>query len=424
MLRVALTTLGCKVNQADADALMARLADVAIQVPFDQVAEVYIVNSCTVTATADRQSRQMIHRARRLNPSARVYLTGCLAAVKGEGLVAAELDGAFTLAQQPLLTAQIREQSAGHAAGRADSPSPAGKRRSRPLLKIHDGCDNACSYCIVPRARGPGRSVLSPSAVRQGLERLAGQGFREVVLTGIHLGQYGRDLDPPVPLAALVRRLLDPPAALRIRLSSVEPREIDEDLISLLHGHPRSLCPHLHIPIQSGDDAILRAMNRPYRTDEVRALLRRIGGAIPDVALGTDLIAGFPGETEQQFERSLQLVREALVTHLHVFPYSPRPGTAAATMPRLADREVRLRASALRQAGQDRLRAFTMSQRGKVRPVLVERVSSDGLLAGITDNYIRVLVPGSADLVGRLLAVELQELRPGGATVMLGRAVD
>jgi threonylcarbamoyladenosine tRNA methylthiotransferase MtaB len=416
-LRVAITTLGCKVNQADADALMRQLSELAVQVPFDGPADLYLINSCTVTATADRQSRQLVHRARRRSPAGRVVLTGCLAVV-GEGtqLLPDEVDAVFPPARHPELVAYARQLATEP--GRSEARPGPRTGRARPFLKLQDGCDHACTYCIVPRARGRSRSVLDPEQARAALGRLAAQGFGEVVLTGIHLGQYGQDLDPPLSLAGLLAAL-DGAGPPRIRLSSIEPRELEPALVEIVAGSPR-FCPHLHVPIQSGDDGNLAAMNRPYRSAEIRDLLQQLRERMPDAALGTDLIAGFPGETEAQFEASLDLVQRAPLTHLHVFPYSPRPGTPAAALPQLPAAVRRQRAARLRQAGQDRLRAFAAAQLGQTREVLVEELPLQGgerLLSGVTDNYVRVLLPGDEAWVGQLVRVRLEALLPGGVAL-------
>jgi len=421
VLRVAITTLGCKVNRADGDALIGRVNGLVL-VPFDHPADVYIINSCTVTATADRQSRQMVHRARRLNPTARIYLTGCLAAVSTEPGLRDELDGIYPAARHAELICELTSLSEGFVEkGRGASRAPleygaerATCDRARPFLKVQDGCNHACSYCIVPRARGPSRSTRTPTEIVGDLRRLAADGYREVVLTGIHLGQYGADLTPPVGLSALVGELVDPPVVSRIRLSSVEPLEVTPELIALLRRHPHALCPHLHLPLQSGDDGVLQAMNRPYRMAQIQELLQPLR-QVPDLALGTDLIAGFPGETDAQFERTLALVRHGPFTHLHVFPYSRRSDTAAAALPPVASATIKRRARALREAGRRRWQAFATSQVGQVRSVLVEQIR-DGQLTGITDNYLRVrfggdVAPGQGlALVGQLVRVRLDAL--------------
>jgi threonylcarbamoyladenosine tRNA methylthiotransferase MtaB len=424
-LRLAFTTLGCKVNRFDGEALLARLRDHAEVVPFEEEADLYVVNSCTVTAVADRQTRQLLHRARRRNPDARVVLTGCLAATDASGArLGAEVDRIFAQSEHDGLVAYV----VGLAAAR-QPPSPSstipGTVRARPFLKIQDGCDHACTFCIVPRARGASRSCLAPAEVRAALQALGERGFHEVVLTGIHLGQYGRDLDPPTSLAALLGACLG--AVERLRLSSIEPQEIDPELVELMASEI-GICHHLHVPIQSGSDSILEQMNRPYRQEEVRGLLDHLRSCLPAAALGTDLITGFPGETERDFEHTLELVQSSPLTHLHVFPYSPRPGTPAEQLWRrepVQHEVVRERAARLRRAGLAKLLAFAEGQLDQSRPVLIERRDRQGLLAGVSDNYLRVTLDGqgreSDAIIGRVVPVRLERVREEDGRVT-GRA--
>lgn len=423
-LRLAITTLGCKVNRVDGERLLARLGERVVVVPFAEVAEVYLVNSCTVTAVAERQTRQLIYRARRRNPKAQVVLTGCLAAVAPErGAGIDGVDHVFPLARHDDLVAHLL--GLADAADRAPSPPPAEAGalapRTRPFLKVQDGCDASCTYCIVPRARGPSRSTPGPEVVAA-LDALARGGAAEVVLTGIHLGRYGADLSPPSSLCRLLGRLRG--RVPRLRLSSVEPLEVDGALARRVTERDPAICPHLHVPLQSADDEVLAAMNRPYRVAEVDALLRGLRQARPGLALGSDLMAGFPGETEAHFARTLERLSRWPLTHLHVFCYSVRPGTPAAELPgQVPGPEARRRAGVLRRLGEEKLAAFAQRQLGQVRQVLVERVHpgrGEGWLAGLSDNYLRVALPGGAAEVGRLLRVRL--LRREG-TELVGEGV-
>ncbi len=400
MLRVAITTLGCKVNRADADALMSLLSGFAVEVPFSAEADLYIVNSCTVTSTADRQSRQLLNRARRREPAGKVVLTGCMASKGGAAL---EVDGVFPHMRHVDLVqfAQLLDRDAS---GPDAKIQHAPDQRSRPFLKIQDGCDSSCTYCVVSKVRGPSRSV-PPDEITRGLQVLARRGFQEVVITGIHLGQYGQDLEPPTSLAGIVAQILG--IVPRLRISSVEPMEVDDSLARML-CESKHVCSHLHVPIQSGDDVVLRAMNRPYTGEQVRELLHSMRRRSTHLALGADLMTGFPGETEAQAEATLRLVRQTPLTHLHVFPYSRRPGTEAADMPgQVPGPEARARAARLRDAGAMKLAEFASSQVGQVRPALVER-AEDGELRALTDNYLRVSLRGPKALVGSLVVVKLE----------------
>jgi threonylcarbamoyladenosine tRNA methylthiotransferase MtaB len=413
-MRIALATLGCKVNRADTDALRVALAELGEEVPFEAEADLYIVSSCTVTAVADRQTRQLVYRARRRSPAARIALTGCYPRVDRAGALAISgVDRAFTLAEHAELVAWARSLAITSGSSAAAGP----EARRRPFLKVQDGCDGACSYCIVPRARGRSTSV-EPSRVLSELAARAAAGFEEVVLAGIHLGAYGRDLAPRVDLVALLELALERVPRVRIRLSSIEPDEVGDDLLSLISAPAASVCPHLHLPVQSGDDGILAAMNRPYRAALLAELAARLRACAPahELAVGADLIAGFPGETEEQHRRSLELALHGPFTHLHVFPFSPRPGTPAASLPgRLDPLLARERAARLRAAGRRRLAAFAAAQVGHERCVLVERVDrARSTCSGVTENYLRAVVtlgPQPAELgiePARLLRVVVE----------------
>ncbi len=319
MVRVAVVTLGCKVNQCEsagiAEAMAARGMTI---VPFEAEADVYVVNTCTVTGRTDYQSRQLIRRAIRRNPAATVFVTGCyaqrapeeIARIPGVRVVAGNAEKANLPQLLQELAAggealvrvgDIRDEQEFSRLGASTFPE-----HTRAFLKIQDGCDAFCSYCIVPHSRGPSRS-LPPGEVASRIASLAAGGYREVVLAGIHLGAYGRDLTPPAELAGVIRRVTAERPVERLRLSSIEPREVTDELIALM-GSSRVLCRHLHIPLQSGDDGILAAMRRDYDAAFFRDLLRRIGAAVPGVAVGIDVMVGFPGESEDAFANTLRLV--------------------------------------------------------------------------------------------------------------------
>lgn len=404
-LRVALATLGCKVNQCESAGLTEAIAAGGMTpVPFAGQADVYIINTCTVTGRTDGQSRQLIRRAIRQNPAAAILVTGCYAQRAPEEI--ARIPGVRIVAGNaeketiPRLLASLGSAEprllVGDIAGQR-TISPLGATRfpehTRAFLKIQDGCNGTCSYCIVPRARGASRS-LPPEAVRERIALIAGEGYREVVLTGIHLGAYGQDLQPATTLAALVGEIAAPPLE-RLRLSSIEPREITTALIGLLAGGV--LCRHLHIPLQSGDDAILAAMNRNYDAAFFRDLVGRIVRAVPGIAVGIDVLAGFPGETAAAFANTLRLIEELPIAYLHVFPFSRRPGTPAAGMagqvPEAVKRE---RAALLRALGARKKEAFAAGFIGEPLDVLIEsrRDKATGLSLGLTDNYLSLAVRG------------------------------
>jgi threonylcarbamoyladenosine tRNA methylthiotransferase MtaB len=290
---------------------------------------------------------------------------------------------------------------------------------TRAWLKIQEGCSHHCRYCIVPKVRGPRRS-LDPAAVRRAFEDLAGLDYQEVVLTGVDLGQYGLDHAPPVSLAALVRRLREHAWPFRVRLSSLEPQMVTTALLDELAAWP-DFCPHFHLPLQSGAAPVLAAMGRPYGPGEFRDLVREITRRFPGAGLGLDVLVGFPGESDADFEATRSLVEALPVTYLHVFPYSPRPGTPAAALVPLPGRVIQARARIMRELGQAKRTQFLQAQLGQVREVLVEGPAAPaGWLLGLSDHYVRVTFPGPPAMRNRRVMVRLLS-RQG--EVLAGEAV-
>ncbi len=406
-LRVAVATLGCKVNQCESAGIAEGLvANGMALVPFAEAADCYVINTCTVTGSADSQSRQLIRRATRKNPEAAVFVTGCYAQRAPQEI--ARIPGVRCIAgteEKERIPDILREMTAGgplilvgdihktRAFSRLETT--AFPEHTRAFLKIQDGCDAFCSYCIVPHVRGTSRSL--PSAeVEERIATLAQTGYREVVLTGIHLGAWGRDLRPPTDLETLVRQIVERGSVTRLRLSSVEPQEVTDALICLL-GRSGMVCRHLHIPLQSGNDGILAAMRRNYDAAFFQDLLRRIHEAVPGVAVGIDVMAGFPGETEEAFNDTLHLIEETPIAYLHVFPYSRRPGTPAAAMSGQVPEEVKKRRTdRLRTVGAVKRRRFAEQFIGMPLNVLVEDRTDKitGFPIGFSDNYIPVAVRG------------------------------
>lgn len=419
----ALATLGCKTNQFESAALEEQLGAAGWTiVPFDAGAELVIVNTCTVTAATDSQSRNLIRRARRLNPDCRVVVTGCYAqvdpaalrALPGVALVLGNAEKQDLLrllgeeGSEKVYVSDLRE------AGGSVPSLTSFAERSRAFVQIQNGCNAFCSYCIIPFARGPSRSV-APELVLEQVQQLVAAGYPEVVLTGIHIGGYGFDLETPSNLVTLIKRLLASSAVHRLRLGSIEPTEIPEELIELLATSP-ALCPHLHIPLQAGDDAVLARMNRHYDTTFFRALIEDLTARIPDLAIGLDLIAGFPGESEAEFSHTIKLIEALPVTHLHVFPYSKRPGTPASLMAgQVAPEVIKERAAQLRALGIAKLEAFTRSFIGRELEVVVEGGGKGGVLRGISRNYLPIRFAGAAALVGQAVTVEIVGVDAQGA---------
>jgi threonylcarbamoyladenosine tRNA methylthiotransferase MtaB len=425
MTTFCVTTLGCKVNHYETEAIIAALRRAGWELADDdRPAAIHIINTCTVTGRASLQSRQAIRRAARRHPGARVIVTGCYAqSAPGEiaKIGVREIVGAGDKHRIPEMLLSATGPASGGALGAdaarrltdfGDPGITVTGGRSRPFLKIQDGCDAFCTYCIVPHARGRSRS-MDPQSVVARVQRLEAAGYQEVVLTGIHLGLYGRDLSPPLDLTALVRRLLAATGMARIRLSSIEPGEITPALVEMAAASGR-LCPHFHIPLQSGDDGILRRMRRPYSREDFRELVLAIRHRMPDAAIGVDTLIGFPGESPRAFEQTRALIQALPVTYLHVFPFSPRPGTPAAGFPdRVAAGEIKRRCSVMRALGQSKKTAFYNRFKGRRLTPLIEgrRDPATGLLRGVSANYIPVLLAGPDHLQNHLVTARIQGLQ-------------
>ena len=432
--RVAFHTLGCKVNQEETASLMEMFRKRGFQlVDFKSPADVYIINTCTVTHTADQKSRQMIRRAISRQPDALVAVVGCYSQVSPDDVLAIPgvdlVVGTRGRAKLVDLVEDILEKKrAGEFVKEVNAvdslesdlefeqlPLPDNPQRTRAFLKIEDGCDQYCAYCIIPDARGPVRS-LSPELVKEQLGELICAGYREVVLTGVHTSAYGKDLPVGINLAALLRDLVKMPGDFRIRLSSVEPVDVSEELLEVMASSPR-ICRHLHLPLQSGDDEILEMMQRPYTTADYSELFQKAIKMIPDLAVTTDVMVGFPGETDRHFENTYDFIASLPFRDLHVFKYSPRPGTPAAEMSgQVKPRNKDERSRRLRELADTKARAFAEGALGETLDVLVERSykKRPGYWQGITDNYLRVIFPSQEkELRGALLPVKMIKIEEG-----------
>ena len=416
-MRIAFTTLGCKINQYETDLMRRDLQSKGNSiVPFDAEADVYIINTCSVTAKSDYQCRQVIRSTVRRGKGARVVVTGCYAETRpGELKNMPGVDLVIGNRDKATIPDQIMKETAASvhevtSCGSVPIPIKTVPGRTRGFLKIQDGCDNRCSYCIVPLARGSSRSVGFSSVVDE-FEGLVRTDCPEVVLTGIHIGAYGSDLRPKTGLTELISALISKRDRTRIRLSSIEPTEITPEIISFLGP---ALCRHLHIPLQSGDDAILAAMKRNYSSGFYREVLENISQQVPGVALGADVMVGFPGEGEKEFQNTLDLVERSPLTHLHVFSYSPRPGTPAAELKQQVPEQVKkARSEALRDLGNRKNFDFRNKSMGTEVKVVVEgkRDMNSRLLTGITDNYIRVLVFGAKNSdIGKEISARIEKV--------------
>ncbi|UCD71856.1 MAG: tRNA (N(6)-L-threonylcarbamoyladenosine(37)-C(2))-methylthiotransferase MtaB [Syntrophobacterales bacterium] len=431
---VAITTLGCKANQFDSEMMRTSLERSGFEViSFPQWADIHIVNTCTVTHRADYQSRQLIRRARRLSPSSLIVVTGCYAqaypedvqGVEGVGVILGNGEKASIadILRDPLdrSHAMVKVSDIDKERKIREADIDRSCRYTRALLKIQDGCNASCAYCIIPRARGRSRS-LDPLRVIHQLQRLEKSGFKEVVMTGIHLGIYGADLFPPSSLVELCNKMETIPAPQRIRLSSIEPGDFCPKLIQSIASSSR-VCHHLHIPMQSGDDDILRRMNRNYDGTFFADLVQTLIHRIPDLNIGVDVIVGFPGEGEKQFRKTYELLEKSDIGYLHVFPFSTRRGTAAYEFPHQVDSvSKKRRCESLRALGKRKRAAFQRRFLGRELEVLVEgkRDKLTGRLKGYSGNYIPVLIEGEDDLANqeiRVLATDLDDGR------VLGRVV-
>ena len=402
-MRVGIYTLGCKVNQYETQAMEQELLRRGHElVSFESVADAYIVNTCSVTAVSDKKSRQMLRRCRRLNSEAVVAACGCYvqthadeAATLDVDIVAgtndhmafldlveqaAEEKRRYTLLDDALRRRQFEVLAPGGQEG-----------RTRAMLKVEDGCTNFCTYCIIPYARGPVRSLPMDLACEQ-VAQLRKEGYREIVITGIEISSYGRDLAGDVSLIDLLEAISPVAGEMRLRLGSLEPRTITEDFCRRAAKLP-NLCPHFHLSLQSGCDATLKRMNRKYDSARYYESVRLLKAYFDGVAVTTDLIVGFPEETEEEFLETLAFIRRCGFAQMHIFPYSVRPGTKAAAMRQLTSAVKEKRAARAAEVAEEMHKEYLQSCVGKVFPVLFEQ-EKEGRFAGHAPNYMEVLALG------------------------------
>lgn len=425
MLKVALTTLGCKVNQVETETMEGLFRQRGYEiVDFSQPADFYIINTCSVTHLGERKSRQLIRRANRLNEKAVIAVTGCYAQIAAKEIAAIEGVKVVIGTQQRHKIVDLVEQAARkdglfnevsdimHTHEFEDIPLYGTPHRTRAFLKIQDGCCNYCSYCIIPYTRGPIRSRRLDS-VKEALDKLVADDFHEVVLTGIHLGAYGRDFkNENISLSDAVKVCLTNPNLKRLRLGSLESIEVSPHLLELIKNEER-FTKHLHLPLQAGSDEILKAMNRHYTTAEFARLIENIRRAVPDIAISTDIIVGFPGETDELFYKSMEFVSSMNFAKIHVFPYSKRAGTPAAAMSNQVDENIKKQRVHLMQQIEKRSSLnFHTKFLGKSMDVLFEQ-THENYTEGLTSNYIKVYVPGEIPS-GEIYNVKLKEIFKDG----------
>jgi threonylcarbamoyladenosine tRNA methylthiotransferase MtaB len=417
--RVAFATLGCKLNQYETELLREAFEARAYEtVPFRDDAEVYVINTCTVTQRADRQSRQLVRQAARRSPGSTILVTGCSAEVAPEEMSA--IPGVTRIVPNSEKL-RVAEMVAGRPPGVSgqDGFWPAARRltrfggHTRAFVKIQDGCDWRCTYCVIPRARGEAKSRPADEIVEE-ICLLSSSGHREVVLTGISIGRYrsqnGGDL------AGLVERILGETDLERLRISSIEPTDVTEHLVELLSRNGR-ICRHVHLPLQSGSDRILARMNRPYTLDSYQDVVEGLRARVTDLALGTDLIVGFPGEDDAAFEVTRAAVGSLPFAYLHIFPFSARPGTVAATFEdQVSPQTRRERADIMRELGKLMAEDFRRRYVGRTLDALVETRPDreTGLLVGVTGNYLRILFEGPRSIAGTFQPVRVTGLGADG----------
>jgi threonylcarbamoyladenosine tRNA methylthiotransferase MtaB len=427
--RVAFFTLGCKLNSYETESLRGvfhrHRYDI---VDFDQPADYYVINTCAVTGHAESDARQLIRSVTKRNPAAQVIVTGCYAQRDAQTLAAmpevalvvgnAEKTQLFHLFEETirspgpgekvftshLFKGQPTEKFAFGAGGDAGTVSPF----TRATIKVQDGCDDFCTFCIIPHLRG--RSISRPiAAIIEHASVLAAAGFKELDLTGVHTGSYGADLDPPTTLLAMLEQLVGVDGIERIRLNSIEPATVSDDLLDFIAASPK-VCKHLHICLQSGDDDILRRMRRHYDVASYERLIAKVMARMPQCGLGSDLLVGFPGETEAHFERTCRVVERLPFSYLHVFSYSARPGTPATKHPdQVHPAAKKERSRRLRELGQAKKNTFARRFFGRTMAILLEgkRDPTRHLLSGLTEHYIRVHVDAPEGCVNQLVPVRL-----------------
>ncbi len=417
---VAITTLGCKINQFESAAMSETLAKAGFGiVPFDGTADIYVINTCTVTSKTDAESRRLIRRASRQNRSAKIVVTGCYAQVAFEELQ--DMPGVNLILGNSekrgiaAMLADLGDEQQVLVSDIAQEKDVQGTKlesfaeHTRAFLQVQTGCDAFCSYCIVPYARGRSRSVPMDEALA-GIRTFAAKGYREVVLTGIHLGAYGLDLAPSRSLLDLLAASEKERLVERVRVGSVEPTEVSDELIAFL-ADATSVCPHLHIPLQSGQDRVLTAMNRNYSTSLFAGVMEKLTAAIPHICIGTDIITGFPGETDAEFQEGYRFLASLPIAYFHVFPFSPRAGTPAATMKdQLHSSVIKERAKALRKLSEEKKKSYYRRFIGQELQVLVQHREEDGLLKGLSRNYIPVFLQGDESLLNTEQSLRITEL--------------
>ena len=434
MKRVAFCTLGCKVNQYETQAMCELFLNKGYtEVDFDEIADVYVINTCSVTSMSDRKSRQMIRRAKKLNKDAIVVVTGCYAQTASELLSKIDdvnlIIGTSGRSEIVALAESVSSESKHIAVGdimhthEFENLSVSSySERTRAYIKLQEGCSQFCSYCIIPYARGPIRSRSEEEVINEA-KRLCKNGFRELVLVGIHIASYGKDLKTDTSLEKMICKIAELEDVKRIRLSSIEPMTLDESFIKAVSSAGDKLCHHFHISLQSGCDETLERMNRKYKSDDFEKIVSGLRRALPDCAITTDIMVGFAGETDEEFEKSIAFADKIAFADMHVFSYSPRPGTPAAKMDNQVLPEMRHeRSTRMIKIAEKNRDAFLDKFTGKTLEILFERECENkkGYYEGKSQNYISVICKSDDDLSGQFLNVKLISHKDG---IMSGKIV-
>jgi len=422
--KVAFYTLGCKVNQYETEAMMEAFENAGYEiVDYDGYSDIYIINTCTVTNIGDRKSRQIIRRALDHNPEAFIAVVGCYSQIAPQEILdipgvklvvgtnersrivelveeAQNMDKKISVVGDIMEIKEFEEMSIKNY-----------KSRSRAFIKIQEGCEQYCAYCIIPYARGRVRS-RRPESIVEEVKVLAENGYKEVVLTGIHVGSYGKDLGN-VGLIDIIKMVHEVDGIQRLRLSSVEPRTFDDAFLSSLPKLSK-LCRHFHLSLQSGCDETLKRMNRKYTTQEYREVVSKLRQIYPDVGITTDIIVGFPGETDEEFQKTLEFVEEMAFSSMHIFKFSPRKGTPAAKFKGQIDPKVKdERSKIISKIAEKNHIKFMNSLKGKSLEVLYEEEVDEksNFYEGLTDNYIRVIAEAAYDIKGRIISTRLEDIK-------------
>ena len=423
MKKVAFYTLGCKVNQYETEAMLELFEKEGYEkAETEDYADVYVINTCTVTHMSDRKSRQYIRRMKKKNPDAIIAVVGCYSQVSPEEILSIdEVNLVMGTNDRKKIVEEVKKIDASRKVSTVDDIMKVKafeeieinktNGKTRAFMKIQDGCDRYCSYCIIPYARGRVRSRDLESIVKE-VENLASNGYKEVVLTGIHVASYGNDLkETDIKLLDVIKQINDIEGIERIRLSSVEPILFTDEFVEAVSTMDK-VCPHYHLSLQSGCDETLKRMKRRYTTEEYKAIVDRLRAAIPNVSITTDVIVGFPGETNEEFDKTYEFLKDIELTHMHVFKYSPRKGTPAATMENQVDPSTKHdRSEKLLQLNEENFNKFGQKMLDKEFNVLFEQKVGDNKYEGLTENYVKVIVESDNDISEQILKVKIKDVK-------------